>query len=343
MKTIKIFTALLLTAVLCISTVQLSVITTKADSFFDDGDFRYAVKSDDTLEVAQYYGTETALTLPERVADRLVTGIHARCFQGSAVSSVIIPRDYTSIGAFAFSGCEQLTAVSLPSSLKTIGMMAFYGCNSLSTIDFSVAQNLQTIGLSAFSGCSSLTAVNLPDTLTAIGESAFSNCALLTSVHLPNELTSIGSYAFYGDTSLDRVDFPLSLESIGESAFENDIALGGIFIPDSVTYIGDNAFAPMVTDGSFVVQCFENTLAAAYFTAQDTANLSLYQKLTGDVNLDGTLTVVDVTVIQKYIADLEPLDMAVLRDLADIDRNGEINIADATAGQRKIAGYEDEI
>lgn len=314
----------------------------QADTFFEEGDFRFAVTSGDVLMLAGYSGAEAAVTLPGSVNGRAIAGVYKSCFENATVTSVAIPEGYTSIGAFAFSGCEQLTEISLPPSLETIGLMAFYGCSALSDIDLSVSTDLRTIGMSAFSGCSSLTDVNLPDELTAIGESAFSGCTQLASVHLPDALTDIGDYAFYGDTSLAAIDFPLTLNSIGESAFENDTALGGVFLPDSVSSIGDNAFAPMVTDAAFTVQCFEETAAAEYFTALETGNLSVYQKLTGDVNLDGTLTVVDVTLIQKYIADLEPLDHAALRDLADIDRNGEINIADATAGQRKIAGYEDD-
>jgi len=57
----------------------------------------------------------------------------------------------------------------------------------------------------------------------------------------------------------------------------------------------------------------------------------------GDVNKDGKLNIRDATLIQKAIAKMETLDESQ-NTLADFDQNGKVNVKDATAIQKKIAG-----
>ena len=58
--------------------------------------------------------------------------------------------------------------------------------------------------------------------------------------------------------------------------------------------------------------------------------------LLGDVDLDDTVSIFDVTCIQRYIADMTELtDEAILA--ADADQNGDVDIFDATAIQRWLA------
>lgn len=60
--------------------------------------------------------------------------------------------------------------------------------------------------------------------------------------------------------------------------------------------------------------------------------------IAGDVNLDGQLNIKDVTLVQKYAAQL----VKSLSDLAfkqgDINCDGKINVKDATVMQKRIAG-----
>lgn len=359
MKYLKKPTLILLAVLLSFSALQTGLVVTHAVSYFDDGDYRYAVQSDDTLAVAAYLGSETDLILPERVGDRMVTGIYSRCFENTDVTSVVIPRDYTSIGAFAFNGCTQLTDVELPSGLQSIGIMAFYGCTSLASIDFSYTA-LTSVAFAAFSDCSALTAVSLPDSVTSLGDNAFCNCTSLSSLRLSRALTAIPEYAFYHcalgavslpesvqvigeyafaeNASLTSADLSPALTKIGAGAFENDTSLGGVFVTDAVTEIGANAFSPMTDSADFAVRCFEGSAAAAYFEEIGAQNLTVYAKLIGDVNFDGELNVVDVTAVQKHLAGLEFFDSSVTCKLADVNGDGVLDITDATAIQRIIAG-----
>ena len=59
----------------------------------------------------------------------------------------------------------------------------------------------------------------------------------------------------------------------------------------------------------------------------------------GDVNLDGTVSISDVTAMQKGIAtgNLTELQMK----LADVNGDGSVSVSDATMLQKYLAGYED--
>ena len=59
----------------------------------------------------------------------------------------------------------------------------------------------------------------------------------------------------------------------------------------------------------------------------------------GDVNLDGKITISDVTDIQRHIAEIGQLPELRL-SLADTNGDGEINITDCTHLQKNIAEYE---
>ena len=57
----------------------------------------------------------------------------------------------------------------------------------------------------------------------------------------------------------------------------------------------------------------------------------------GDANKDGKLNIRDATIIQKYLAKLAELDEEAIA-LSDFDGNGKVNVKDATAIQKKLAG-----
>lgn len=57
----------------------------------------------------------------------------------------------------------------------------------------------------------------------------------------------------------------------------------------------------------------------------------------GDANKDGKLNIRDATIIQKHLAKMVTLDENAVA-LADFDLNGKVNIKDATMIQKKIAG-----
>ena len=80
--------------------------------------------------------------------------------------NTVIPNGVTSIGASAFSNCEDLTSIIIPTGVISIGEGAFYG--------------------------SGLTSIIIPDGVTSIGELAFEDCESLMSITLPASIEEIG-------------------------------------------------------------------------------------------------------------------------------------------------------
>ena len=62
----------------------------------------------------------------------------------------------------------------------------------------------------------------------------------------------------------------------------------------------------------------------------------------GDVNMNGSVDILDATAIQRWLADLEELSEEQIA-LADADGSGGVNIIDATRIQRYLAGFVKEI
>lgn len=104
------------------------------------------------------------------------------------------------------------------------------------------------------------------------------------------------------------------------------------FIPESefgMSYFYDNG---KMTD---LMQWYKDTLN------NDMGGTLVIKGLTfkpesGDVNLDSNVDILDVTLIQQYLAELEQLSPNQ-KKLADFNGDGEIDISDATAIQVKIA------
>lgn len=103
----------------------------------------------------------------------------------------------SSIGSYAFAGCQSLEYIDLPASVRAVGAAAFSDCSKLSWASFGAGNSaLDTIGASAFANCKSLNALELPDSLKTVGDYAFNGCEALTSVTIPPKVKTIGEGAF---------------------------------------------------------------------------------------------------------------------------------------------------
>ncbi|MCQ2960434.1 MAG: leucine-rich repeat protein [Bacteroidales bacterium] len=152
--------------------------------------------------------TTTLIRVPRGIKSvtipKTVTSIGDYAFYGcNSLESVTIPDNVTSIGDYAFYGCSNLTNVTIPDNVTSIGKYAFYGCNSLNSV--TIGESVTSIGYYAFDGCSSLESVTIPDNVTSIGGYAFYGCDSLNSVTIGKSVTSIGIFAFYGCSNLDTI------------------------------------------------------------------------------------------------------------------------------------------
>ena len=191
------------------------------------------------------------------------------------IKSVIIKSGVTSIGAWTFTDCKNLTSVTIPSSVKSIGDSAFSFCTSLKSV--TIPNSVTSIDYSAFSGCTSLTSVTIPNSVTSIGGEAFYGCTSLTSVTIPKSITSIGWQAFSetkwlenqqkknplvvvngilidGKKCKGKVTIPSSVTSINTGAFQECKSITSVTISGSVTSIGEVAFDRCTSLKSVTIQ-----------------------------------------------------------------------------------------
>ncbi|MBQ7353151.1 MAG: leucine-rich repeat domain-containing protein [Clostridia bacterium] len=164
----------------------------------------------------------------------------------TALKTVKLPSDITTIPGYIFNGCTSFTGVenwdSIKDNITSIGDNAFYGCESLVSLDVDNGK-LTSIGGSAFYNCTGLTSIKLPNTVTSIGGSCFFSCSGLTSFDVPDSLVTLGSKTFQGCSGITRLEFPPTTTSFGQDCFNGCTALEYINIPRDCTYIGNYTFA----------------------------------------------------------------------------------------------------
>lgn len=200
-----------------------------------------------TVSIGDYafYKTGEALelTIPATVK---AIGNHA--FEGSGysyltnyLSSVTFEEGSTleTIGAYAFSRAK-ISSFNVPASVTSIGAYAFYYCSELTSLTFEEGSAPLTFG-TAYDSYKGQVLANTK----------------VTEVHFPGRLTAIGASAFERNSSIETVTFgdqyaeggftKSALTTIGEGAFKYASALSAITIPASVKNtdviaIGNEAF-----------------------------------------------------------------------------------------------------
>ena len=173
-------------------------------------------------------------------------------FQGTALTSIVLPANIKSIGAYAFAGISKLASVTAPAGatvvIETIYEGAFMNDSLLTSFPF--AAGLVTIGDNAFNG-TKIATLNVPASVTYIGKNAF-NCGLssLTFNNAPagSEL-NIANGAFANST-FTTVTLPSQLKELGEyverfdyytidEVFQNNTALTRIDVDEANTIYMD--------------------------------------------------------------------------------------------------------
>ncbi len=156
----------------------------------------------------------------------------------SSSSNVLFNKVQTEIITYAPGKSD--VSYFIPSTITKIGAYAFTGCNNL--INLMVSNNVKTLGEGGFSSCSSLSTIQLPNSITSIGNSCFNMCTGLQSIILSSNLTQIPSTMFSSCTSLASIAIPSLVTSIDYGAFVNCSNLS------SITFYGNK---PTIQTDSF--------------------------------------------------------------------------------------------
>ena len=163
-------------------------------------------------------------TVPKKISGIVsiangVTTIEAYAFMDCInLTGITIPNGVTSIGDYSFNGCTNLEKIEIPNSVTSLGWSVFENCTNL--IRITIPESVTSIGGYAFAGCTNLTHTTLPTYIVRFNMmNAFENCSSLEAIVLPIGVTTIESYAFYNCTSLTRLIIPNTVTNIGTFAF----------------------------------------------------------------------------------------------------------------------------
>lgn len=170
-------------------------------------------------------------------------------------------RKVTSISAWAFNNCIDMTSISIPSTIKTIYGDAFYNCAGLKKV---ITQDIDSWCKIAFVSNSfgsiwdgnpleyahhlysdentEITSVVIPNGISYLAMS-FSGCSGLKHVSIPESIKELGWGTFNGCSGLTDIIIPNSVEKIDLHVFNGCSSLKSIEIPSSVTSIGYYALA----------------------------------------------------------------------------------------------------
>ncbi len=284
----------------------------------------------------------TAVTIPDGAA------IGANAFYGcTALTDVTIPAGVTEIGAGAFTGTPWLAAqqekdplvivngilidgtacegdVTVPDEVTAIGELAFFGCEEMTSLK--LPEGITAIPYGMCSGCTSLTAVTIPEGVQTIDHFAFYHCKSLTDVTLPSTLTVLYDQVFANCTALTDVTVPQGVEWIGLYAFKDCQSLASVEIPRSVIGIGSGAFTRC---DALTLSVYEDSKAQTYAEENGIPYVLIgAPTLLGDIDGDGTVSIIDAIMLNKSILGGVVLSESA-RANADMDRSGTIDTTDA--------------
>ncbi len=195
----------------------------------------------------------------------------------------------TRISAFAFAGCDKITALTIPDTVTSLGEGAFLGCTSLTSL--TVGVNVADIATGAFRDCTVLTnilwnAAHVRD--FAAADQVFANAGTAKSgmrVVFGDSVETIPPYLFFAEgayPNISAVVIGKHVKTIGDYALPY-CQCTSLTIPDQVETIGENAFVNGNFSSLTLGQGLRKIGKSAFFCCE---------KLTA-VTLPGNVTTVD--------------------------------------------------
>lgn len=300
-------------------------------------------------------------------------------FEPPVLTKVVIPKSCQYIGYYAFYGCESLKnitlnggelvemdafqnngceTITLPSTMRVIDDDSFTGKN-LKTVNLN--DGLQYIGEGVFFSMGKIKSVTVPASVTHIGEQAIGYYPVD-----PDDPFSypevIPNFVIYGTSGTEAQTYAdrngIQFNSIASGTTVKGTAKSYLSADDTVTIQLEKSGVAVyettvkgnstdysisgVANGTYTMRVSKKSHADGEYTvkvssADVTQNVEIFP--IGDVNSDGDISVVDATLVQKYIVGLEKLT-DLQKKSAEVNGDGEISVVDATLIQKYIVGLE---
>ena len=298
-------------------------------------------------------------------------------FEPPVLTKVVIPKSCQYIGYYAFSGCESLKnitlnggelverdafqnngceTITLPSTMRVVDDDSFTGKN-LKTVNLN--GGLQYIGEGAFFSMGKIKNMTVPASVTHIGEQAIGYYPVDPDDPIPEVIPNFVIYGTSGTEAQTYADSNgIQFNSIASGTTVKGTAKSYLTADDTVTIQlvksgvvayettvkGNSADYSIsgVANGTYTMRVSKKSHADREYTvkvssADVTQNVEIFP--IGDVNSDGDISVVDATLVQKYIVGLEKLT-DLQKKSAEVNGDGEISVVDATLIQKYIVGLE---
>ncbi len=231
----------------------------------------------DTVKIIRDYAFYKCTELNQVVLPKTIVSIGESAFNGCrSLENFKVPPQVTEIKSLTF--CESgLKDISLHNEITSLGKYAFLGCNNLKAI--TIPNCVKVISESLFDRCSNLENVFIPNEVEKIERDAFSDCRSLKEINLPSSITSIGRGAFSSCKSLKEINIPSGVTSIGSEVFRWCDNLTKVYISDTVTNIGSNIFGECKKLKNSGITVDENNPKFVFkkgdFEIKDTAKMTL--------------------------------------------------------------------
>lgn len=298
-------------------------------------------------------------------------------FEPPVLTKVVIPKSCQYIGYYAFSGCESLKnitlnggelverdafqnngceTITLPSTMRVVDDDSFTGKN-LKTVNLN--DGLQYIGEGAFFSMGKIKNMTVPASVTHIGEQAIGYYPVDPDDPIPEVIPNFVIYGTSGTEAQTYADRNgIQFNSIASGTTVKGTAKSYLTADDTVTIQlvksgvvayettvkGNSADYSIsgVANGTYTMRVSKKSHADREYTvkvwsADVTQNVEIFP--IGDVNSDGDISVVDATLVQKYIVGLEKLT-DLQKKSAEVNGDGDISVVDATLIQKYIVGLE---
>ena len=203
-----------------------------------DGEWKYFVNSDNTIQLTQYLGTKTELVVPANYDGYVVYAV------GNQNSKETPKQCYNIFGEDSQSN-QTITKLTIEDGIKEIKTAAFRGCKKI-TGDLVIPDSVVNIGYAAFVNCSGFNGtLKLPLNIEKISDYTFEHCTNLKgNLIIPENVKEIGNGAFNKCSGfVGTLTLPSTLKSIGNGAFQLCSGFtGDLVIPEGVETIGTHAF-----------------------------------------------------------------------------------------------------
>ncbi|MBO4933588.1 MAG: leucine-rich repeat protein [Clostridia bacterium] len=302
-------------------------------------------------------------------------------FYNCALKDIKVPDTVTAIGPGAFAYCYKLESANIPdgieaplhetflfcTSLKSIYIPAsvtnedgaFVGCESLETITVAEGNEVYhssgnclietatgtlvagtgnsvipddgsviRIYSNAFGGRVGLESIVVPESVTRFESSVFGGCRNLKSVVIKGSVKYLFS-AFDGCTNLETVVLAEGVEQVVVNTFFRCSSLKTVFFPKSVNYIAEKAFE---YSPELVMCVYENTYSHEYAVENDIPYYIIDDTygsgMSGDIDRDGEVTVADALAVLRVAARLKEATPEMIL-AGDMDDDCDITVNDA--------------